>query len=66
MLGGAAFALYPFILPATTDPAFGMTAHNSATSAYGLKVGLTWWMFGSILAIGYFFILFRSFRGKAS
>lgn len=64
MLGGAAFALYPFILPATTDPTFGMTVHNSATSAYGLRVGLTWWVVGIALAIGYFFILFRLFRGK--
>jgi cytochrome bd ubiquinol oxidase subunit II len=64
MLGGAAFALYPFILPATTDPAFGMTVHNSAASAYGLRVGLTWWVVGMTLAIGYFFILFRLFRGK--
>lgn len=66
MLGGAAFAMYPFILPATTDPTFAMTVHNSAASAYGLRVGLTWWVIGIALAIGYFFILFRSFRGKVS
>jgi cytochrome bd ubiquinol oxidase subunit II len=65
MLGGAAFALYPYILPASTDPSLGMTVHNSATHSYGLRVGLTWWIGGIILAIGYFSLLFRSFRGKA-
>jgi cytochrome d ubiquinol oxidase subunit II len=64
MLGGAAFALYPYILPATTDSSLGMTVHNSAAHAYGLRVGLTWWILGIILAIGYFSYLFRTFRGK--
>ncbi len=64
MLAGAAFALYPNVLPASTDPAYSLTIHNSASSPYALKVGITWWLIGITLAAGYFVYLFRSFRGK--
>lgn len=66
MLSGAAFALYPYLLPASTDPAYGLTVHNAKTGAYSLKVGLIWWGLGIVLAIGYFTFLYRSFRGKVS
>jgi cytochrome bd ubiquinol oxidase subunit II len=64
MLGGAAFALYPYLLPATTNPSFGLTIYNSKTGAYSLTVGLIWWLLGMVLAIAYFVFLYRSFRGK--
>jgi cytochrome d ubiquinol oxidase subunit II len=64
MLGGAAFALYPYLLPASTDPAFGLTIYNTKTGAYSLSVGLIWWGLGIALAIGYFTFLYHSFRGK--
>src|SRR5271169_1145668 len=64
MLVGAAFALYPVVLPASTDPARNLTIYNTAAGHHGLSVGLTWWVFGMILALGYFFFLFRMFKGK--
>jgi cytochrome d ubiquinol oxidase subunit II len=64
MLVGAAFALYPVVLPASTDPARSLTIYNSAAGAHGLSVGLIWWIPGMILALGYFFFLFRMFKGK--
>ena len=64
MLAGAAFALYPNLLPSSTDPAYGLTIYNSAAGSYALKVGLSWWVVGIVLAAGYFVFLFRSFRGK--
>jgi cytochrome d ubiquinol oxidase subunit II len=66
MLGGAAFALYPTLLPASTDPAYSLTIHNAKTGAYSLRVGLIWWSLGIVLAIGYFTFLYRSFRGKVA
>jgi len=66
MLGGAAFALYPDLLPASTDPSYSLTIHNAKTGAYSLRVGLIWWSLGIVLAIGYFTFLYRSFRGKVS
>jgi cytochrome bd ubiquinol oxidase subunit II len=64
MLGGAAFAMHPLLLPATTDPSYSLTIYNSQTGAYSLGVGLVWWMLGIALAVGYFTFLYRSFRGK--
>ena len=64
MLVGAAFALYPVVLPASTDPALSLTIYNTAAGHHGLAVGLTWWILGMILALGYFFFLFRMFKGK--
>ncbi len=64
MLAGAAFALYPNVLPASTDPAHSLTIYNSAAGSYALRVGFTWWLVGIALAAGYFVYLFRSFRGK--
>ncbi len=64
MLGGAAFAIYPYLLPATTNPSYSLTIYNAKTGAYSLSVGLVWWAFGLALAIGYFTFLYSSFRGK--
>jgi len=64
MLVGAAFALYPVVLPASTDPARNLTIYNTAAGHHGLSVGFTWWILGAILALAYFFFLFRMFRGK--
>ena len=64
MLVGAAFALYPVVLPASTDPARSLTIYNTAAGEHGLMVGLTWWIIGMILALGYFTLLFRMFKGK--
>ena len=64
MLGGAAFAMYPYLLPASTNPAYSLTIYNAKTGAYSLSVGLIWWIFGMVLAIAYFTFLYRSFRGK--
>jgi cytochrome d ubiquinol oxidase subunit II len=65
MLVGAAFGLYPVVLPASTDPVHrSLTIYNTAAGRHGLAVGLTWWIPGMILAFGYFALLFRMFRGK--
>ncbi len=66
MLGGAAFAMYPYLLPASGDPAYSLTIHNAKSGTYSLSVGLVWWLFGMALAVGYFTFLYRSFRGKVT
>ena len=63
-LGGAAFALYPVLLPASTDPRYSLTIENAKTGAYSLSVGLIWWGLGIALAVGYFTFVYRSFAGK--
>jgi len=64
MLVGAAFGLYPIVLPASTDPAGNLTIYNTAAGRHGLSVGFTWWILGALLALAYFTYLFRMFRGK--
>jgi cytochrome d ubiquinol oxidase subunit II len=64
MFVGAAFALYPVVLPASTNPAYSLTIYNSAAGHHGLTVGLVWWSIGLVLALGYFVFIFRMFRGK--
>ena len=64
MLVGAALALYPVVLPASTDPARSLTVYNTAAGRHGLSVGFAWWILGALLALAYFTFLFRMFRGK--
>ena len=64
MLVGAAFALYPVVLPASTGPARDLTIYNTAAGHHGLSVGFAWWILGVILALGYFVFVYRMFRGK--
>jgi cytochrome d ubiquinol oxidase subunit II len=52
------------VLPASTGPALNLTIYNTAAAEHGLSVGLTWWIVGMILALGYFTLLYRMFKGK--
>jgi cytochrome d ubiquinol oxidase subunit II len=66
MLASTAFGLFPYVLPSSTDPSHSLTIYNTATSQYGLSVGLVWWIIGIVLTAGYFIYLYRIFRGKVS
>lgn len=66
MLTSAAFGLFPYVLPSNTDPSLALTVHNSAAPAYGLKVGLFWFIPGMILATTYFVYIYRHFAGKVT
>jgi cytochrome d ubiquinol oxidase subunit II len=66
MLVGAVFALYPTVLPASTNSAWSLTIQNSAAPSYGLTIGLVWWTIGVIFTIGYFVFVYRMFRGKVN
>jgi cytochrome d ubiquinol oxidase subunit II len=66
MLAGAAFALYPALLPATTGDANALTIHNAAAGPESLVVGLYWWIPGMLIAISYFVLVYRMFRGKVT
>jgi cytochrome d ubiquinol oxidase subunit II len=63
MLVGAAFALYPVVLPAR-DHQFDLTIQNTAAGIHGLTVGIVWWLFAAVVAVGYFVFVYRMFRGK--
>lgn len=66
MLVGAAFALYPTLLPSSNPDIEDITIYNAAAGSYSLTYGLIWWSIGILIAIGYFVMVYRMFRGKVS
>jgi cytochrome d ubiquinol oxidase subunit II len=63
MLTSVVFGVYPMVLPAR-NPMYSLTVATAKAGDYGLKIGLTWWILGMILAAGYFTFVYRSFKGK--
>jgi cytochrome d ubiquinol oxidase subunit II len=63
-IGITAWGYYPNLLISTTDPSHNLTIYNSATSAYGLQVGLIWFGIGFPLVLAYTIFMYRSFWGK--
>jgi cytochrome bd ubiquinol oxidase subunit II len=66
MLGGAAFALYPVLLPSSNDPARALTIAAAATGSHAMRVAAVWWMFAFVLVLATFRYLYSTFRGKVS
>jgi len=64
MLTSVAFGLFPYVLPSNTDPNLSRTIYNTAPAAYGLRVGLAWWIPGMTLASAYSIFTHRKFAGK--
>ncbi len=64
ILVSATFGMYPYLLPSNTDPAMALTVSNSAASAYGLRVALTWFVPGILLTATYFVVVYRNSAGK--
>jgi cytochrome bd ubiquinol oxidase subunit II len=64
MLAGACWGLYPVLMPATTGAANDITLTRAISGPHTLSVGLAWWLFGMVLAIGYFVFVYSKFRGK--
>lgn len=64
MLAGAAEALYPNLLVASTSPSRNITIYNAAAGRYAMSAGLLWWTFGMLLAVGYFVFVYTMARGK--
>ena len=65
MLTSVVFGVYPLVLPAR-DRLHNLTITNAKAGAYGLKIGLVWWVIGMILAAVYFVYVYRTFAGKIS
>jgi cytochrome d ubiquinol oxidase subunit II len=66
MLVGAAAGLYPRLLPSSANPADDITIAKALSGPHTLHVGLVWWAVGMAMALVYFIIVFRMFRGKVS
>jgi cytochrome d ubiquinol oxidase subunit II len=66
MLMGAAVALYPRLLPSSGDASRDITIDKALSGPHTLRVGLAWWGIGMCLAVMYFVIVCRMFRGKVT
>jgi cytochrome bd ubiquinol oxidase subunit II len=64
MLAGAAAGLFPVLLPTIGNQGRDITIANALAGEHTLHVGLVWWSFGTLLAIGYSITVFWLFRGK--
>jgi len=65
MLTSVVFGVYPMVLPAR-NPVNSLTVASAQAGAYGLKIGLIWWVIGMTLATIYLVHVYRSFAGKVS
>lgn len=66
MLVGAAAAMYPALLASSTDPRLDITVAGAHSGAHALAFGLVWWSLGVAIAVGYFVLVYRMFRGKVA
>ena len=66
LLGTAFFGLFPNLLIARGNTANSLTIFNAATSQYGLRVGLAWFIPGLLLALAYTGSIYRAFWGKVA
>jgi cytochrome d ubiquinol oxidase subunit II len=66
MLTSVVFGVYPYVLPASTNPGYALTIENAKAADYGLRAGLIWWGIGMALASGYFIFSYRNFAGKVT
>ena len=66
MVASAAVGVYPFLLPGR-DPGLGLTAIDTATSRYGLTVGMLWWIPGMLVVCAYtYLVTYRRLPAKFS
>jgi cytochrome bd ubiquinol oxidase subunit II len=64
MLCGAAAGLFPVLLSSTNSRGESITIASALAGPHTLRVGLAWWIFGIMLALLYFGIVYWLFRGK--
>ena len=66
MLTSVVFGVFPYVLPSSGDPHLGLTVYNASAPAYGLRVGIAWFIPGMIIAAVYFIFIYRRFAGKVT
>jgi cytochrome bd ubiquinol oxidase subunit II len=64
LLAGAAVSVFPVMLYSTLAPERSITAYGGAAPAHGLALALVWWPVSLVLALTYFAVIMRNYRGK--
>jgi cytochrome d ubiquinol oxidase subunit II len=62
----AAVGMFPTLLRSNLAAADDLTTLNASSGQRGLVAGFWWWTPAMMLAVAYFVLLFRMFRGKVS
>jgi cytochrome d ubiquinol oxidase subunit II len=63
MIAGAA-GLFPLMLRSTIAPEYSLSAFRTAADAHSLAIAIVWWPIALLLALGYFWFIFKSYSGK--
>lgn len=63
-LSSSVISIFPALLPSTNTINESLTIYNAATHQYGLGIAMIWWGIAIVLAIGYFVLQYRIFKGK--
>jgi cytochrome d ubiquinol oxidase subunit II len=66
MLTSVVFGVFPYVLPSNGDPNLSLTITNASAPAYGLGVGIAWYVPGILLVAAYFTFVYRKFSGKVT
>ncbi len=66
VLMGAAAGLYPTVLPSSVDSSRDLTIDKAQAGPHALATGLAWWAVGIAIAIVYFVVVYRTFRGRVT
>lgn len=66
MLAATAASIFPVMLRATGGDSLSLTAYRASSGADNLRTALGWWIIGTPIAVGYFVLVFRLHRGKAT
>jgi cytochrome d ubiquinol oxidase subunit II len=64
LLAGAAAGLFPVMLHSTLGSEHSITAYGGAAPVHGLAMALVWWPLAFVLAVTYFIVITRNYRGK--
>lgn len=64
LLAGAAAGVFPVMLHSTLAPEHSITAYSGAAARHGLALALMWWPVALVLAVTYFTVIMRNYRGK--
>lgn len=64
LLAGAAAGVFPVMLHSTLAPEHSITAYSGAAARHGLALALMWWPVALVLAVTYFTMIMRNYRGK--
>src|SRR5262249_38300283 len=66
MLAATAACVFPTMLRSVVNDSWSLTAYNASAADASLQQGIRWSAIGLPLAVAYFIVVFRLYRGRTS